>query len=253
MMESVPTLLLYIATFLIGGLIGSIGIGGVLLVPLIVYVAHAPMHVAIAVSMFCYIFTGVVGTFAYTRLGTVPIKTSWPVFAAAVPGAILGAALLTFVPARPLLLMTAAMTLFAGYSALRTPLPLGGRKQALSIPGGLALGAFTGFAAALSGTGGPAILVPLMLMLDAPLLLAVGVGQVVQLPIALLATLVNFRNGTLDLAMAGALAVSLSIGCFFGSHLAHRLPAKLLSRSAGFLFLCIGILVAINAIARDSP
>lgn len=252
-MESFVTPLFYVATFFIGGLIGSIGIGGVLLVPLMVYVAHYPMHVAIAASMFCYIFTGLVGTFAYTRFGTVPIRTSWPIFIAAIPGAVLGAGLLAFVPARPLLLTTAAMTLFAGYSALRTPLPLRGDGRTLSLSASLAIGAFTGFASALSGTGGPVILVPLMLMLNAPLLLAVGVGQAVQLPIATLATLVNFRNGTLDFTMAGTIAVSLAIGCFVGSHIAHRLPAKLLSRSAGLLFLCIGLLVAINAIARNGP
>ena len=45
----------------VGVLIGAIGIGGVLLVPMLTYVLGISIHVAIATAMFSYLFTGIVG------------------------------------------------------------------------------------------------------------------------------------------------------------------------------------------------
>ena len=55
----------------VGVLIGAIGIGGVLLVPMLTYVLGISIHVAIATAMFSYLFTGIVGAFEYARRGSV--------------------------------------------------------------------------------------------------------------------------------------------------------------------------------------
>ncbi len=54
-------------TVFVGVLIGSIGIGGVLLVPTVTYLGGIEIHTAIAVAMFSYLFTGAVGATIYAR------------------------------------------------------------------------------------------------------------------------------------------------------------------------------------------
>ncbi len=56
-------------SFLVGALIGGVGVGGVLLVPALVYLGGVDIHVAIAAAMFSYLFTGVVGATVYARRG----------------------------------------------------------------------------------------------------------------------------------------------------------------------------------------
>jgi uncharacterized protein len=50
-----------------GLMIGCIGIGGVILVPALVFLAGIAIHVAIPAAMFAYIVSGLVATFVFAR------------------------------------------------------------------------------------------------------------------------------------------------------------------------------------------
>src|SRR5437867_4300435 len=52
---------------LAGLLIGAVGIGGVILVPSLVYFGGVPIHAAVAGAMMSYILTGLIGTLVYAR------------------------------------------------------------------------------------------------------------------------------------------------------------------------------------------
>src|SRR5690606_27702394 len=77
-------------------------------------------------------------------------------------------------------------------------------RQALPKPTLAVVGAFTGVTSALTGTGGPLVLMPILVSLEVPLLAALGLAQAIQLPIAVLATAGNVAVGALDVA-TGAL------------------------------------------------
>ena len=69
-MELEATLMSFFAMYLAcgffaGALIGCIGIGGVVLVPLLVYFGDVDIKLAISAAMFAYIVSGLVGTFIY--------------------------------------------------------------------------------------------------------------------------------------------------------------------------------------------
>ena len=74
-----------------GLLIGAAGIGGVILVPLLVYVAGIDIHTGIAASVAAFFVSGLVGTVVYSQRGII----QWPDFVSvcvgAIPGALLGA------------------------------------------------------------------------------------------------------------------------------------------------------------------
>ena len=94
-----------------------------------------------------------------------------------------------------------------------------GPGRAMAKPLLIALGGLTGFGSAMSGTGGPLILLPILLWLYVPVISAIGVAQAVQLPIALLATGGNFLSGEvavlIGLVIAKMAATAISIGCGF--------------------------------------
>src|SRR5690606_9602644 len=50
-----------------GVLIGCVGIGGVIIVPALVYLFGVPIHVAIAAAMFAFLLSGLVGTAEFAR------------------------------------------------------------------------------------------------------------------------------------------------------------------------------------------
>lgn len=247
-MDLTAALALVLAAIVVGALIGSIGIGGVLLVPALVYVGRYPVHLAISTSMFSFFFAGAVGLFAGARYAGRQLRGSWGIFLAAIPGAILGSTILVFASEWILRLVTAAIMLLAGFTALRRSSDVGTRERPISLPQQAGIGSFTGILSALSGTSGPVVLVPIMLMLEAPLLTAVYISQVVQLPIAGISTVVNMINGTVDFSRSWLIAVFVCLGCMVGLIVARRVPAKLLSKVAGYVFVCLGFLIALHTI-----
>ncbi len=59
---------------LAGLLIGAVGIGGVILVPALVYFGGVPIHAAIAGAMMSYLLTGLVGTLVYARAKSIQME-----------------------------------------------------------------------------------------------------------------------------------------------------------------------------------
>jgi uncharacterized membrane protein YfcA len=108
----------------------------------------------------------------------------------------------------------------------------------------------TGFGSALSGTGGPLILVPILIWLDVPVLTAIGLSQAIQLPIALLATAGNFFSGNLDATLGVLLAAGLAIGTFVGAKIAHAVPRAALRRAVAMVLVVVGASIAIKVMAR---
>ncbi len=231
-------------SFLVGVLIGGVGVGGVLLVPVLVYLGGVDIHVAIAAAMFSYLFTGIVGATVYARRGSI----RWPVAGwlclGAMPAAFAGSWATNAIPKSALELVIAGFAMFAGVNALRPGQPAGAPDSAPGGPGLTLIGAVTVFASAMTGTGGPLVLVPALLWLRFPVLAAVGLSQAIQLPIATLATAGNIAYGRLDLVLGGAIAIGLAAGAGTGALAAHRAPQALLRRIVAFALIAVGLYIA---------
>lgn len=231
LLEVSPDMLLFLSAIgiFVGILIGSIGIGGVLLVPALVYLAGYDIHVAIASCMLSYGFSGLTGAWMYTRKGTIRWTTGGWLSLGAMPGAVLGALLVQQLPADVATLVIALFIVFAVYSASRKTQTHTASATMEPISLGL-IGLLVGFGSAISGTGGPLLLVPIMVWCGWPVLAAVGLSQMIQIPIALLATLANFYYGTIDILLGLAVAVVITSGVIIGANIAHVLPVNLLRK-----------------------
>lgn len=240
------------AALAIGALIGCVGIGGVLLVPVLAFLGGVAIHEAIAAAMFSYLFSGAAATWVYARKGSIDWNSSLWLAIGAMPAALAGALAASYATALALELLIAALVIFAGIRALR---PAHGKERtsSLSKPGLVGLGLFVGFGSALTGTGGPLLLVPLLVWMNVPILTTIGLSQVIQLPIAALATAGNVHFGLLDLWLGAVLAVMLLLGSVVGARAAHVLPSGTLTRFVGVLMLAVGAFIILRTAGLFGP
>lgn len=238
--------------FAVGTLIGAVGVGGILLIPALTTFAHLGVHEAMATSLFTFIFTGITGTALFQRKGTIQWRVTTPICAGALVFAFAGAWINSLSAPRTLALLLAGVILFAGVYTLAAWHRTGhaaferrpGAQQALLA----GIGSVAGFGSGLTGVGGPALSVPLMMLFGFPALVSIGASQVIQIIAAVSGTLGNLRFGSIDFQLAGPVTVMEMAGVFLGSRLAHSVNQLALRRFVGVTCIPVGLLIIAHAL-----
>jgi uncharacterized protein len=242
-----------ISGLLVGVAIGCTGVGGVLLVPSLVYGAGLPVREAIALALYSYLLSGVVAVFLYARRGSIPWRAAGWLCLGALPGAFLGARAVAFASGA---LLQTLLAVALGVAGLQAAWQRKAESAAPPILGAVVLaglGGVTGFLSALVGGGGAFVLVPLLVALGQPLLLAVGLGQVIQLPISAVASYANLHAGLVDVPLGTGLAVCLALGIAVGTPVAHALPQRSLRRVLALTMLLAGLAIGVRLLVdRES-
>ena len=237
---------LILICLVVGTLIGAVGVGGVLLVPALDFFAGISVHEAIPACMFSYLATGAIGAVVFARHGSIQWASVGWIGLGAVPAAYLGATSLLSIPPFAVKLLIATLMIVAGVDALKRKAHSGEETRKLSSGALIAAGLATGFGSAITGTGGPLILVPLAIYLGLPVLTAVGLSQAIQIPIAMFATIGNWQQGNLNIALGITIAASMVVGTAFGATLIHKLPAEPIKKAVAILLLLVGLGIAIQ-------
>ena len=234
---------LILISLIVGTLIGAVGIGGVLLVPSLSLIADIGVHEAIPACMLSYLATGAVGVIVYTRHGSI----QWPLVGwlclGAIPAAYLGSVSLLSIPANVVMTLIAVLMIFAGGDALVKSFRQNETGSLNQSPGALKLvliGGITGFGSAITGTGGPLIVVPIILYLGLPVLTAVGLSQAIQIPIATFASIGNWEAGNLNFSLSLTIAAAMVVGSLAGATLVHRLPKEPIRKFVAALLIIAG-------------
>jgi uncharacterized membrane protein YfcA len=221
-----------------GVLIGAIGIGGVLLPPALIWLGGLDPHEAAGTSTFAFLFTGLVGTIAYARRGAMPWRFAGFLTAGAAPFAALGALVNGIAPALLLHVALALVTLGSGvFNLISHP-----ASVRLDLPpfAAISIGAVVGFGSALTGTGGPVLLVPALLALGVEPLTTVAAGQLISLPLVAFGSVGFASSHLVHYRLAIPLGVLAACGVVAGAALAHRLPRHRLRRVASIALLAVG-------------
>ena len=229
-----------------GLMIGCIGIGGVILVPALVFLAGVAIQIAIPAAMFAYILSGLVATVVFARNKSIDWRMASSLCIGGTPAAFAGAWAVNIFDGRLLAGCLGLLTLLSGINSLQ-PRPYAEIDRA-TLPHGMLLfiGVATGFLSSLTGTGGPLLLVPILVSMRLGVLASVGLSQIFQLPVAIAATAGNIVYGKLDLALGIVLAASLSGGSWFGAKLAHAVPRATLCGIVSSALVIIGVFILAN-------
>ncbi|MEO8441319.1 MAG: sulfite exporter TauE/SafE family protein [Betaproteobacteria bacterium] len=235
---------LLLAAFGVGILIGAVGVGGILLIPALTAFAGLPIHAAMATALFTFAFTGVAGTIMFQRRGSIDWTITRPVLLGAVLFAFIGAWLNSLTGPGVLAILLASVIIFAGVYTLASwhgipQAAFNDRKRAQQLLL-LALGAIAGFGSGLTGVGGPALSVPLMVLFGFPALTAIGTSQVLQIVAAVAGTLGNLKYGSIDFSVAATLTLLEIAGVIIGARIVHAVNAELLRKFVAILCIVVG-------------
>jgi uncharacterized membrane protein YfcA len=227
-----------------GVMIGCIGIGGVILVPALVFLGGVPIKIGISAAMLAYVLSGLVASFVFARNKSIHWGMALWLCVGAAPTAFLGAWAVSVVVPSVLEVGLGLLTFLSGVNALRTrQITNGSGEWNVSNITLLGVGALTGFLSSVSGTGGPMVLVPILIAMQLSVLTAVGLSQAIQLPVAIAATIGNVRYGEVDFLLAAILAASLTVGSWYGARLAHSLARETLRRIVSVVLVLIGLFI----------
>jgi hypothetical protein len=230
--------------------VGATSIGGILVVPALTAAGGVPVREAVAAANFSFIFTGLAPLLTGRFSSAVPPAEAhrvhrWPLNLAALAGAAFGAFTLQWLPGALMRGAVAVLAVVSGVMALRggrgIEAAAAGRTAGLSPIAQVVLGALVGCGSAWSGTGGPVLLLPLLIFLAVPTRLAVDLGQGIQLPIACAATVVNLASGALDLRLGLLLGACLSVGWVAGYLLQRRISTRLLAHLLAGGLIVVGL------------
>jgi uncharacterized protein len=247
-MQIIHTFFFPLIGLVAGFLSGLLGVGGgVILLPLLVFVGGIPLKVATGTSLVHVFAASATGMYSHHRRGMVDLKAGLYLGLAGSGGGFLGTWLSVPFAVRGLQLIF-LLVVASAVIMLMVPLNIeddGYRKgefnKLLAIGIGLGVGCLVG----LLGVGGGFILVPLMIyLLRIPLRITIGTSLWVIFISSMVTMIAKFKVGQIDLA-ATLLVVSGSIvGTLLGSHTSRRIATGLLKKILicvlGLILLMVG-------------
>ena len=238
---------------LAGTLIGSVGVGGVLLIPALLAFTNLNIHQASASALITFVLTGALGTYLFARRGSIAWGMSIPICLGAVIAGYLGAQLNAKVDSQLLIGIIGLMVIGAGIWALMARIPMGtvSNTKGLDSPKRRGLlflvGLVSGFLSGLSGAGGPLFSVPLMLALNFNPLATIGIAQVFQVVASGSGSIANILNGAVDFKIVVFIVPFELIGICIGVVIAHKTSVHNLKKVAAGLCILVGIYMTIKS------
>jgi uncharacterized membrane protein YfcA len=229
-------LLLALIGLIGGALSGAFGIGGgIIMVPLLVWLARLDQRTAAATSLVAIVPTAVVGSAAYFLNHEIDLAAGGLVSVGAVAGALIGTRLLRRIPLAWLRWMFIALIVVVAARMLLVA-PERGESVELTVwvaLGYIALGLAMGVASGLFGIGGGVVAVPaLVAVFGASDLVAKGTSLAVMIPTGIAGTISNARARTVDVRAGLVVGGAATLASVPGVALALVMPPRL----SGVLF-----------------
>ncbi|HEX2200248.1 MAG TPA: sulfite exporter TauE/SafE family protein [Burkholderiales bacterium] len=210
-----------------------------LLVPVLTQAAGVPLERAVAASLLGFLFAGIYAAFVHLRRARLEPRPVAMLCLAAAAGSALGAATLDWLPVDVVRLFIALLCLGSGLNALISK--SFGQERMPPTRMLSALGLVVGYASAISGTGGPVTLIPLLLAMRTPTLAAIALGLAAQLPIAFSASAVYALEGRIDWALGASLGALLVAGTYAGAKLSGHLSGRGLTVAVALTLVGVGL------------
>jgi uncharacterized membrane protein YfcA len=233
-----------IAIGLVAGLlVGLTSIGGVLVLPALVILLGMSPHAAIPATMVGFIPPAAMSLVVVWRSGQLDPRAAMAIWMGAVPGAFIGAAILPWVSVAALLWAIAAMLAISAARVFSRPVTGSGdgRTPPAAELGGL--GFVAGAVSALTGTGGPVTLMPMLGWRGVEPRRAVVLCQAITFPVVVFASFGYAYGGDLDWRLVFFLGLSASVGVALGTRMASRVRLPVLARLIGAMMAVTAVVI----------
>lgn len=242
-------LIIIAANLGVGALVGLTGVAGFLL-PML-YAGGMGMSVTegLALSFAAFVVSGTLGSLNYHKAGNLDLPFGIRLSMGSFVGAVLGVRLNLIIPEEKVKLLLYLVVLLSGISILL-------RKEKVQEKGGakgyqisehmgitLVLGFVTGVICALSGAGGPVLVMPLLVLLGISVRTAVGVALFNSIFIGIPACAGYLMQCDIKalLPSLGAALAAHGVGVYFGSVNAVHINQKLLKKGIAIFSILIAV------------
>jgi hypothetical protein len=215
---------------LLGGFFGGLlGLGGgVIMIPLMTWLAKITQHQAHGTSLVAIVFTAIVGAATYYVLGGVDWKIALILAISATITARFGARYAHSLPEKKLrmvfgffLIFASTMLVAKGYLP-KSSWVIGTWTGIIVF---LMIGFITGFVSGMMGVGGGGVMVPLMVVLgNVGQHMAQGTSLLAMIPASMSGASTHYKLGNVKLDIAWGLIPGSLIGAYFGATAANHLP-----------------------------
>lgn len=242
-------ILLLLANFVVGGLIGISGIGGFFLPIIYTAVAGIAVRDALFLSFSTFAVAGVVAVVRYQRMGYIRFRTAIWLCGGSFIGAMLGVYINYMLPVQLIKALLYTMVLLAGLSLLRKNNEKDEASELLGNQGFLLiLGFFVGVLCSMSGAGGALIFVPVLIALGEDTRYAVGMGILGSLIISIPSSVGYFLQTQVDGIFMLLLGVVLAhiVGVFTGSHYVNKINHELLKKGIAYLSIASAVFLMVR-------
>lgn len=232
--------MLWIFAIAISGiLIGTTGIGGVLVVPILHELRGINFQASIAVASLAFGLPGVIALWRMRSDHRSFSRAEWLLIGATIPGALLGSMFVQAAQTRSLLGVLGVATFASGLWGLRAQ-KLGKSAPPLSKAVACAAGCAVGFGSAVTGTGGPVVLWPVMMAAKQEMRSSLLMAQAIQLPISICASAIHMASGGIDFKLSAMVGAILVVGALVGQVVTEFLSAGLLRTAVCLLLIATG-------------
>lgn len=259
-------LIIIVANLLVGGMIGLTGVAGFLLPILYSGFMGMPAVQALALSFFAFLISGILGSWNYYKAKNLDLKLAVVIGIGSLIGAVIGVRLNLLIDEAAVKRILYTVVLLSGISILLrketkvTPehAPCGkpaahsetssGSKKSLPAVIYILFGLVTGAVCALSGAGGPVLVMPLLVLMGVPVKTAVGVALFDSIFIAI-PSCIGYTVQCDLLSIVGVLAVSAvshGVGVWIGSHNTAFLKPELLKKGVAVFSVAIAVMKLIT-------
>ena len=241
----------YVAYFIGGVLISLVGSmsgigGGVFMVPLFYHMGYH-IEKAIGTSLLVIVFNGISATISYWRRGFLRFG-SWVIMALLMaPSSMIGAELASIAPRMILKTIVALIVTLFGLNLI---LRGSGRSLGVKFESRLLIpltGVIAGFIAGLTGIGGGAILMPVLVsILGIPIHEAVAASMLSIVVSSTAGSVIHVANGNVVFNLAIPFAIGAIVGAQIGSMIAAKTRPRTLSIIVGLVLIAVGMLTMIR-------
>lgn len=236
------TLLLAFSSLIVGVLCGATGVGGVLLIPALMFFGGLTTHQAMATALASFFFVGVAASYIYYRHGSFDLRMTAPVVLGSLLSGYAGAYAGALASARFLdLLLAAVIVVSSLYATL--PFKTACLAERLSQRGNTILlfgiGLLTGFICGMTGAGGGVVSIPVMLLCGYAPLPVIATGQLLLCVISFSGSFSNIANDFIVFRTVWWVTPCEIAGIALGCRIAHSMPLDGLKR--GITLFCLGL------------
>lgn len=231
-----------VLTLLAGFLVGATTLGGVLVVPALTTFAAVQVDRAVAAASLAMLAPALLAAqAAWSHAEPQNRRTALLVTVASAIGALTGASALGAIPASFTIGLLALLALAGGIRGLLSRPTATTTDADTSIPVVSASAAAAGIVSAVTGTGGPVALWPILRLAGQPLAACWIAALAIQLPVALGASAGNIGAGRLDFELAAIIAVLMTAGFVAGRRVANRAGVERLGQATSVMLILVAL------------